>query len=86
MIELCCYIFTLSKGFNLRSCFVDYQTIISGISTSSLGDQVFVLHTPSENKQKGDAIVESTFAIEAVTKIAKIAKKNGEVKVIENGR
>jgi len=59
---------------------------IAGISTSSLGDQVFVLHAPSENKEKGDAIVESSFVIETVTKIASIAKKNGEVKVVANGR
>ncbi|XP_076801884.1 unconventional myosin-Ic-like isoform X1 [Clavelina lepadiformis] len=58
---------------------------LKGISTSSLGDNVFVLHAPSENKEKGDAIVQSTFAIETVTKLASIAKKNNDVKVVDNG-
>nr|CAB3264155.1 unconventional myosin-Ic-like [Phallusia mammillata] len=58
---------------------------LRGISTSSLGDHVFVLHAPSEQKQKGDAIVQSTFAIETMTKLANIAKKSKDVKVVENG-
>ena len=60
--------------------------IILGISTSNLGDQVLVLHAPSEDKEKGDAIVESAFAIETVTKLASIANKNKDVKVVNTGR
>jgi len=45
-----------------------------------------VLHAPAENKEKGDAIVETTYAIETVTKLASIAKKNQDVKVVDGGR
>uniref|UniRef100_H2YMX0 Myosin motor domain-containing protein n=1 Tax=Ciona savignyi TaxID=51511 RepID=H2YMX0_CIOSA len=54
---------------------------LTGISTSSLGDNVFVLHAPSDKKEKGDAIVQSTFVIETITKLASIAKKDKEVKI-----
>uniref|UniRef100_H2YMW8 Myosin motor domain-containing protein n=1 Tax=Ciona savignyi TaxID=51511 RepID=H2YMW8_CIOSA len=57
---------------------------LTGISTSSLGDNVFVLHAPSDKKEKGDAIVQSTFVIETITKLASIAKKDKEVKIVEN--
>jgi len=57
-----------------------------GISTSSLGDHVFVLHSPAEEKEKGDVIVQSTFVIETITKLAKIAQKSKDVKVVENNR
>ena len=60
--------------------------LLLGISTSSLGDQVVVLHAPAENKEKGDAIVETTYAIEAVTKLASIANKNRDVKIVDSGR
>ena len=45
-----------------------------------------VLHTPYQEKEKGDAIVETSFAIEAVTKLASIANKNSDVKVVSGGR
>ncbi|XP_078484036.1 unconventional myosin-Ic isoform X1 [Ciona intestinalis] len=57
---------------------------LRGISTSSLGDNVFVLHAPSDNKEKGDAIVQSTFVIETITKLARIAKKDQDVKIVDN--
>lgn len=55
---------------------------LTNISISSLSDDVFVLHSPAENKEKGDMIVKNEYSIEAVTKIAMISGKETIVKIV----
>ncbi|XP_039257416.2 unconventional myosin-Ic-like isoform X2 [Styela clava] len=56
--------------------------ILTGISISNLSDDLFVLHAPVENKEKGDMIVRSEYSIEAVTKIAILSGKKSEVRIV----
>lgn len=59
----------------------DYAAL-RGISLSSLSDGMVVLHMPSEdNKQKGDAVLQCSHAIELVTKLSLMAKKVNYVNI-----
>lgn len=45
------------------------HTELKGISVSSLNDNIFILHTSCEQKDKGDWILTSSYVIETVTNI-----------------
>ncbi|XP_075445447.1 unconventional myosin-Ic isoform X3 [Ascaphus truei] len=54
---------------------IDYANL-TGISVSSLSDNLFVLHVKcDDNKQKGDVVLQSDHVIETLTKIAIAAEK-----------
>nr|XP_056721155.1 unconventional myosin-Ic [Euleptes europaea] len=60
---------------------IDYANL-TGISLSSLSDNLFVLHVLREdNKQKGDVVLQSDFVIETLTKIAICANKVNSVNI-----
>ncbi|XP_059932004.1 unconventional myosin-Ic-like isoform X2 [Gadus macrocephalus] len=55
---------------------------LKGISVSSLSDGVFVLHVPStDNKQKGDVVLQSDHVIETLTKVAICGEKADNVNI-----
>ncbi|KAL8198899.1 UNVERIFIED_CONTAM: Unconventional myosin-Ic [Gekko kuhli] len=60
---------------------IDYANL-TGISLSSLSDNLFVLHVlQQDNKQKGDVVLQSDFVIETLTKIAICANKVNNVNI-----
>ncbi|KAK3561154.1 hypothetical protein QTP86_028387, partial [Hemibagrus guttatus] len=60
---------------------IDYSTL-KGISVSSLSDGIFVLHVACEdNKQKGDAVLQSDHVIETLTKVAICADKLNNINI-----
>ncbi|KAM6907094.1 unconventional myosin-Ic isoform 2-T2 [Xenentodon cancila] len=60
---------------------IDYPAL-RGISMSSLGDGMLVLHMPCEdNKQKGDAVLHCSHVIELVTKLSMMAGKTHYVNI-----
>ncbi|XP_040194327.1 unconventional myosin-Ic isoform X1 [Rana temporaria] len=60
---------------------IDYANL-TGISVSSLSDNLFVLHVKCEdNKQKGDAILQSDHVIETLTKVAITAEKINNINI-----
>ncbi|XP_019401424.1 PREDICTED: unconventional myosin-Ic isoform X1 [Crocodylus porosus] len=60
---------------------IDYANL-TGISVSSLSDNLFVLHVHCEdNKQKGDVVLQSDHAIETLTKMAMSADKVDNVNI-----
>ncbi|XP_060800201.1 myosin Ic, paralog b isoform X2 [Neoarius graeffei] len=60
---------------------IDYSTL-KGISVSSLSDGIFVLHVVCEdNKQKGDAVLQSDHVIETLTKVAICADKINNINI-----
>ncbi|KAG8122494.1 hypothetical protein E2320_017991 [Naja naja] len=60
---------------------IDYGNL-TGISVSSLSDNLFVLHVlRQDNKQKGDVVLQSDFVIETLTKIAVGANKVNSVNI-----
>ncbi|KAL7976049.1 hypothetical protein Chor_009727 [Crotalus horridus] len=60
---------------------IDYGNL-TGISVSSLSDNLFVLHVlRQDNKQKGDVVLQSDFVIETLTKIAVSANKVNSVNI-----
>uniref|UniRef100_T1DAD5 Unconventional myosin-Ic n=1 Tax=Crotalus horridus TaxID=35024 RepID=T1DAD5_CROHD len=60
---------------------IDYGNL-TGISVSSLSDNLFVLHVlRQDNKQKGDVVLQSDFVIETLTKIAVSANKVNNVNI-----
>ncbi|XP_053502449.1 myosin Ic, paralog b isoform X1 [Ictalurus furcatus] len=60
---------------------IDYSTL-KGISVSSLSDGIFVLHVACEdNKQKGDAVLQSDHVIETLTKVAICAEKINNINI-----
>lgn len=60
---------------------IDYVNL-TGISVSSLSDNLFVLHVKCEdNKQKGDAILQSDHVIETLTKVAITAEKINNINI-----
>ncbi|XP_075390775.1 unconventional myosin-Ih [Tenrec ecaudatus] len=62
---------------------IEYSTL-KGVSTSSLGDGIFVIHiSPEDYRQKGDAILQCEHVFEAVTKLAMLANKENLVKVVQ---
>ncbi|XP_004709703.1 unconventional myosin-Ih [Echinops telfairi] len=62
---------------------IEYCTL-KGVSTSSLGDGIFVIHiSPEDYRQKGDAILQCEHVFEVVTKLAMLADKGNLVKVVQ---
>ncbi|XP_063812150.1 unconventional myosin-Ic isoform X1 [Pseudophryne corroboree] len=62
---------------------IDYANM-TGISVSSLSDNLFVLHVKCEdNKQKGDVVLQSDHVIETLTKIAIAAEKINNINIIQ---
>ncbi|XP_028681088.1 unconventional myosin-Ih [Erpetoichthys calabaricus] len=62
---------------------VEYSTL-KGVSVSSLSDGVFVIHVPcTDNKQKGDLILQCDYVFETVIKLCTLANKQGVVKVVQ---
>ncbi|XP_067328163.1 unconventional myosin-Ic isoform X1 [Anolis sagrei] len=60
---------------------IDYANL-TGLSVSSLSDNLFVLHVlRQDNKQKGDVVLQSDFVIETLTKIAICADKVNSVNI-----
>ncbi|KAM4648356.1 unconventional myosin-Ic isoform 3-T4 [Amazona ochrocephala] len=60
---------------------IDYSNL-TGISVSSLSDNLFVLHVHCEdNKQKGDVVLQSDHVIETLTKTAMQAGKVNNVNI-----
>nr|XP_008123556.1 PREDICTED: unconventional myosin-Ic-like [Anolis carolinensis] len=60
---------------------IDYANL-TGLSVSSLSDNLFVLHVlRQDNKQKGDVVLQSDFVIETLTKIAICADKVNNVNI-----
>ncbi|XP_060115033.1 unconventional myosin-Ic [Heteronotia binoei] len=60
---------------------IDYANL-TGISLSSLSDNLFVLHVvQQDNKQKGDVVLQSDFVIETLTKVAICANKVNNVNI-----
>ncbi|XP_027003002.1 myosin Ic, paralog b isoform X1 [Tachysurus fulvidraco] len=60
---------------------IDYS-ILKGVSVSSLSDGVFVLHVAcDDNKQKGDAVLQSDHVIETLTKVAICADKLNNINI-----
>ncbi|KAI6074313.1 Superoxide dismutase [Mn], mitochondrial [Aix galericulata] len=60
---------------------IDYANL-TGISVSSLSDNLFVLHVHCEdNKQKGDVVLQSDHVIETLTKTAMRADKVNNVNI-----
>ncbi|XP_077150565.1 unconventional myosin-Ic isoform X1 [Ranitomeya variabilis] len=60
---------------------IDYANL-TGISVSSLSDNLFVLHVKCEdNKQKGDVVLQSDHVIETITKLAIIAEKYNNINI-----
>ncbi|XP_060744064.1 myosin Ic, paralog b isoform X1 [Tachysurus vachellii] len=60
---------------------IDYSTL-KGVSVSSLSDGVFVLHVAcDDNKQKGDAVLQSDHVIETLTKVAICADKLNNINI-----
>ncbi|XP_038619759.1 unconventional myosin-Ih [Tachyglossus aculeatus] len=61
---------------------IEFSTL-KGISTSNLNDGLFVLHVPSDDKQKGDVILQCEYVFEAITKLCILMKKESIVKVVQ---
>ncbi|KAG8450754.1 hypothetical protein GDO86_003141 [Hymenochirus boettgeri] len=62
---------------------IDYANL-SGISVSSLSDNLFVLHVKcDDNKQKGDVVLQSDHVIETLTKISITAEKIHNINIIQ---
>ncbi|OXB69725.1 UNVERIFIED_CONTAM: hypothetical protein H355_012314, partial [Colinus virginianus] len=60
---------------------IDYANL-TGISVSSLSDNLFVLHVHCEdNKQKGDVVLQSDHVIETLTKTAMRADKVNNINI-----
>lgn len=60
---------------------IDYANL-TGISVSSLSDNLFVLHVKCEdNKQKGDVVLQSDHVIETLTKLAIVAEKFNNINI-----
>ncbi|XP_068126384.1 unconventional myosin-Ic isoform X3 [Hyperolius riggenbachi] len=60
---------------------IDYANL-TGISVSSLSDNLFVLHIKCEdNKQKGDVVLQSDHVIETLTKLAITAEKINNINI-----
>uniref|UniRef100_A0A4W4F7F5 Myosin Ic, paralog b n=1 Tax=Electrophorus electricus TaxID=8005 RepID=A0A4W4F7F5_ELEEL len=60
---------------------IDYSAL-KGVSVSSLSDGLFVLHvTCEDNKQKGDAVLQSDHVIETLTKVAICADKINNINI-----
>ncbi|XP_063258643.1 unconventional myosin-Ic isoform X2 [Prinia subflava] len=60
---------------------IDYSNL-TGISVSSLSDNLFVLHVHCEdNKQKGDVVLQSDHVIETLTKAAILANKINNINI-----
>lgn len=60
---------------------IDYNAL-KGISVSSLSDGIFVLHVAcDDNKQKGDAVLQSEHLIEALTKVAICGDKMNNINI-----
>uniref|UniRef100_A0A8C1K8A1 Myosin IHa n=1 Tax=Cyprinus carpio TaxID=7962 RepID=A0A8C1K8A1_CYPCA len=62
---------------------VDYVSL-KGASLSNLGDSVMILHVAlNDPKQKGDMILQCDHLFEALTKLAMIANKQNNIKVVQ---
>ncbi|KTF72463.1 hypothetical protein cypCar_00034826 [Cyprinus carpio] len=62
---------------------VDYVSL-KGASVSNLGDSVMILHVAlNDPKQKGDLVLQCDHLFEALTKLAMIANKQNNIKVVQ---
>uniref|UniRef100_A0A673HFY7 Myosin IHa n=1 Tax=Sinocyclocheilus rhinocerous TaxID=307959 RepID=A0A673HFY7_9TELE len=62
---------------------VDYVSL-KGASLSNLGDSVMILHVAlNDPKQKGDMVLQCDHLFEALTKLAMIANKQNNIKVVQ---
>ncbi|XP_051512674.1 unconventional myosin-Ih-like [Myxocyprinus asiaticus] len=62
---------------------VDYVSL-KGVSVSNLGDSIMILHvTCGDPKQKGDLVLQCDHLFEALTKLAMLANKQNNIKVVQ---
>ncbi len=62
---------------------VDHVSL-KGASVSNLGDSVMILHVAlNDPKQKGDLVLQCDHLFEALTKLAMIANKQNNIKVVQ---
>ncbi|XP_051952508.1 unconventional myosin-Ih-like [Xyrauchen texanus] len=62
---------------------VDYVSL-KGVSVSNLGDSIMILHvTCGDPKQKGDLVLQCDHLFEVLTKLAMLANKQNNIKVVQ---